>query len=485
MLVVKETYQNETYEYLSGFGNTLQSECLPGALPQSRNNPRQVPYGLYTEQLSGTAFTAPRHKNQRTWCYRIVPSVVSVETTTNNNNVRLDSYFGGPVHPKQCQPCIDPLRWKPMEIPTTNTTFLNGNRLFCTAGDVETKYGLSIYQYGINASMHQEYMVNTDGLFLIVPQSGTIRVQTEFGRLCVRPTEIVVIPRGIVFSLDVLSSDDHDDTTAEPPSSWRGYVLEIYDGGAGFQLPELGPIGANGLANARDFLYPVARCCVDNHTTSSTDPTMTTTSHRIITKSHSVLFARTVSHSPYNVVAYHGNYLPYKYDLKKFCAINSVSYDHIDPSIYTVLTCPSVTPGTALADFVIFPPRVLATDPNTFRPPWFHKNCMSEFMGLISGSYDAKTGFVPGGASLHGIMTPHGPDAESYHKAVADPCDTPAKLDDGLAFMFETCLSLRVAPQALDDPNWRDMDYQQCWQGLTDENFEGWELLQDTNNKSH
>jgi homogentisate 1,2-dioxygenase len=478
MLVVKETHQDETYEYLSGFGNTLQSECLPGALPHARNTPRQVPYGLYTEQLSGTAFTAPRHKNQRTWCYRILPSVAT--TATPAVPLQDNPYFGGPVHPKQCQPCIDPLRWKPLEMDdavTRTTTFLNGNRLLCTAGDVETKYGLSIYQYAINASMHQEYIVNTDGHFLMVPQAGTIRVQTELGRLCVRPTEIVVIPRGIAFSIDVLSSDDENEEQPPPSPVWRGYVLEIYDSAAGFQLPELGPIGANGLANARDFLYPVARCCVDK--TSST-------SHQIITKSHSLLFARTVPNSPYNVVAYHGNYLPYKYDLKNFCAINSVSYDHIDPSIYTVLTCPSATPGTALADFVIFPPRVLATDPNTFRPPWFHKNCMSEFMGLIAGSYDAKTGFVPGGASLHGIMTPHGPDAESYHKAVADPCETPIKLDAGLAFMFETCLSLRVAPQALEDPDWRDMEYQQCWQGLTTVNFEGWKLLPDANEeKSH
>ena len=297
-------------------------------------------------------------------------------------------------------------------------------------------------------------MYNSDGDFLVVPQQLGLSVRTELGRMEVRPGEVCVVPRGVVFSVDLVGLDG----SSEDTSFARGYVLEIFKGH--FKLPELGPIGSNGLANARDFLHPVAECA--EHDGPCT----------ILNKFGQRLFARTSPHTPFDVVAWQGNYLPYKYDLSNFCAVNSVTYDHPDPSIYTVLTARGDEDGTALADFVVFPPRVLATDANTLRPPWFHRNVMTEFMGLIRGEYDAKTsrcgeggGFRPGGASLHGVMTPHGPDAESYRTAVSDPCDVPRRLDGGLAFMFETSAMCRVSRHALECRH-REAGYAGCWDGL-------------------
>lgn len=503
--------KDDPFVYLSGFGNTLESEFLQGALPQGRNNPRQVPYGLYAEQLSGTAFTAPRASNRRTWLYRIQPSVVAVnlaEKDTSNEEETDPLIFGG-LHPRDCGPrdtATVPLRWKPMpsstsllETTTTSTTtitirkkkmddFVSGMKLHCcSAYEAGSKNGLCIYMFAFTESMSsslsetissdgeqplsQRYLYNADGDFLIVPQQGgALEIVTELGKLCVRPGEIVVIPRGIVFQVNRCrqsqKQQQSEEDAKEEDEMVRGYMVEIF--GGSFQLPELGPIGANGLANARDFLHPTAWCVPDQDTYEKPC--------EILVKMGSYLYTRTSLHSPINVVAWHGNYLPYKYDLKRFCAVNSVTYDHIDPSIYTVLTCPTNTPGTALCDFVIFPPRVMATDSNTLRPPWFHRNTMSEYMGLIYGQYDAKQGFSPGGASLHNCMVPHGPDNDSYKKAVEDECAAPIYFDAGLAFMFETCLPLRVASQAMTDETWRDMEYASCWKGLDDQ-FTGWALL--------
>jgi homogentisate 1,2-dioxygenase len=464
-------------QYLSGFGNSFESECLPGALPVSRNNPRRVPYNLYTEQLSGTAFTAPRKENRRTWLYRIQPSVAgivgSAEPVSSEHSSRYPTHFGG-VPPVECRAEINPLRWNPLPVEKEDAVqekdFISGMHLMCQAGDPSMKSGLAIYMYGCQTSMSQNnsHFCNTDGDLLIVPETGRLEIVTEVGIMTCRPTEIAVVPRGLVFQVNLVSSDDQSSAAKETATApARGYVLEVYNA-TGFQLPELGPIGSNGLANARDFMHPVAWCVADQETYHQ--------ANTIVTKSSSQLFTKTVDHSPYNVVAWHGNYLPYKYDLKRFCAVGSVSYDHLDPSVYTVLTCPTDHAGTAMADFVIFPPRVMATDSNTLRPPWFHRNTMSEFMGLIEGQYDAKKGFMAGGASLHNCMTPHGPDRESYTAAVQDPCESPVQLQGNLAFMFETCLPLSVAPAALEDARWRDVEYAACWDGLADD-FSGWHLL--------
>jgi homogentisate 1,2-dioxygenase len=438
--LVQDNDNGETVLYQTGFGNTFESEAKVGALPIGRNNPRKVPFDLYTEQLSGTAFTSPRSVNQRTWLYRQQPSVVS--------NVKpfqcSGKYFGN------CDPTSgildpNPMRWSPFEQDDCqDKDFCTGAHLLGASGDPATKNGLAIYVYIFQKSMDKKYLYNSDGDWLLVPQQGVLKIRTEVGRLVVCPGEICVLPRGIQFSVHV-----DDETTVT-----RGYMIEIYKGH--FTLPELGPIGANGLANARDFLYPVAWY---------EDEKSTAAPFTLINKFGSQLWTKQVSSSPFNVVAWHGNYLPFKYNLARFCAVNSVNFDHLDPSIYTVLTAVGDEPGTALCDFVIFPPRWMSTDENTFRPPWFHRNAMTEFMGLIYGSYDAKQAFLPGGASLHSCMTPHGPDATSYDKAVADPCERPTKFSGGLAFMFETSCALFVSKAAREHPC-LETTYGQCWKEL-------------------
>jgi len=439
--------------YQAGFGNSFASEFIAGALPRGRNNPRKVPYGLYAEQLSGTAFTAPRNGNRRTWLYRIHPSVVGTESSFQKCATTYPSHFG---HLQDLQLDPNPMRWCSLPL-QTGVDFVSGMRTLLSSGSPLTKNGLAISMYSFDRDMRNVHMYNSDGDFMIVPQQGSLLIHTELGKMVVSPNEICVIPRGIVFAVNKLNSND-------PPT--RGYVLEIFKGH--FELPELGPIGSNGLANTRDFLHPSAWCVPkQDYQTNCT----------ILNKFGGELFARQSPHSPYNVVAWHGNYVPFTYDLTNFCAVNSVTYDHLDPSIYTVLTVAGSEPGTALADFVIFPSRVMATDSNTLRPPWFHRNCMTEFMGLISGGYDAKEGFVAGGASLHSCMTPHGPDNISYNTAVLDPCEVPVKFTGGLAFMFETNMILQLTKYAREAGH-RDMAYPECWAGL-DDTFSGWSLLED------
>ena len=501
--------------YLAGFGNDFESSCLPGALPVGRNTPRRVPFGLYTEQISGTAFTKPRAShNRRTWLYRVQPSVASTvrnakplrrhptdtmeEGENSETSKQQEPIYFGHTSPDECEPVVDPLRWHPRPMKQANEstsssssssssmkkqriTFVEGCQLMCHGGSVAQKHGLAIYLYQFNASMESNSMYNADGEFLIVPQEGRLEILSELGRLRVRPKEIVVIPRGIVFSVQLLQSQQPQQTgTSTNDITAQGYVLEVY-GGDGFQLPELGPIGANGLANPRDFLYPTA-WCTSTVADKQDEPQhevrgeqqQEQSKYTITIKMQSRLFERESDHSPFNVAAWHGNYAPYKYNLERFCVVNSVSYDHLDPSIFTVLTCPSyMIPGTALADFVIFPPRYLATDHNTFRPPYFHRNTMSEYMGIICGQYDGKPSkgaFCPGGASLHNCMTPHGPDREAYERAVEAEEGTPQPvqyLDNGLAFMFETYLTMTVTPLALEEEGWRDVEYaRSSWHGL-------------------
>ena len=360
-------------KYMTGYNNSFESECIgwKGALPKGRNNPRLVPYNLFVEQLSGTAFTCPRHVNLRTWLYRIKPSVVHND---QSNFVDSGSYFGN-EDPNTCVLDPNPLRWLPFtdnsKVDDTDTTtnaadFITGMNLLGTSGNPETKHGLSIYIYLFHSDMTNSHMYNSDGDLLILPQQGNLLVTTEMGRLVIKVGEFCVIPRGIVFTIHRYIITTETDSNDRSPL-YRGYVLEIYKGH--FTLPELGPIGSNGLANARDFQYPTA--WIEDNDNGKTDGGAASSSYpaTLYNKFGSKLFTKHITTSPYNVVAYHGNYLPYKYNLSKFCAINSVSYDHLDPSIYTVLTCKGgdePNPGTALCDFVIFPPRVMATDSNTF-----------------------------------------------------------------------------------------------------------------------
>ena len=418
-------------QYMSGFGNEFATEALPGALPVGRNSPQKCPYGLYAEQISGTAFTAPRASNRRSWLYRIRPAAMHGPFSALAHP-RFHNDFGhGPVTPEQ-------LRWNPLPLPEAPTDWLEG--LYTMAGNGgPSAGGMGVHVYAANKDMDGRYFYDADGELLIVPQQGRLRIATELGVLEVEPQEIALIPRGIRFSVSL------------PDGQARGYVCENF--GAMFRLPDLGPIGSNGLANPRDFLTPVA-AWEDREG-----------GFELVAKFQGGLWRADIGHSPLDVVAWHGNYAPCKYDLRRFNTIGSISYDHPDPSIFLVLHSPSDTPGTSNIDFVIFPPRWLVAQ-DTFRPPWFHRNIASEFMGLVHGAYDAKAdGFVPGGASLHNSMSGHGPDAATFEKASNADLGKPDVITDTMAFMFESRHVIRPTAQALEAGH-RQRDYQQCWQGL-------------------
>ncbi len=417
--------------YQSGFGNQFATEAVAGALPVGRNSPQRPPHGLYAELISGTAFTAPRHENRRTWTYRIRPSVVHRPYARIENKMMRSAPFDDvDATPSQ-------LRWSPLPIPAAPTDFVDGIVTYGGNGDVAQQAGMAVHIYAANTSMTDRYFYNADGEMLIVPQQGEVRFVTELGTLAVAPGEIAIIPRGLRFRAEL-----------DGPS--RGYICENY--GAMLRLPELGPLGSNGLANPRDFLAPVAgyeekeAACV------------------LVAKFQGNLWAAEMAHSPLSVVAWHGNFAPYKYDLARFMVVGTVSFDHPDPSIYSVLTAPSDTPGTANIDFVIFPPRWLVGE-DTFRPPWYHRNVMTEFMGLVHGVYDAKAeGFLPGGASLHNCMSAHGPDAETWDRASKAELK-PHKLEDTLAFMFESRFAVRLSRYAIESAELQH-DYFEGWQGL-------------------
>jgi homogentisate 1,2-dioxygenase len=418
--------------YQSGFGSELATEALPGALPQGQNSPQKVAYGLYAEQFSGTAFTAPRHANRRSWLYRLRPAVAHGGFRLLDARLLKSAPFEDVATPPT------QLRWDPLPLPTAPTDFVEGLATMAGNGDTAMQAGIGVHIYTCNRSMHGRYFYDADGELLLVPQQGALQLATELGRLDVKPGEIALIPRGLRFQVAL------EDATA------RGYVCENY--GASFRLPELGPIGANGLANARDFLAPVA-AFEDREG-----------DFELVAKFAGNLWSAPIDHSPLDVVAWHGNHVPYKYDLARFNTVNTVSFDHPDPSIFTVLTSPSDTPGTANVDFVIFPPRWIVAE-HTFRPPWFHRNVMSEFMGLIHGVYDAKAeGFAPGGASLHNCMSGHGPDAATFDKA-SKVALAPHKIEDTLAFMFESRYVIRPTHFAMETPQLQK-DYLDCWQGL-------------------
>ncbi|MEN7343168.1 MAG: homogentisate 1,2-dioxygenase [Pseudomonadota bacterium] len=421
-----------TLQYLSGFANHFESEALSGVLPQGQNSPQNVAHGLYAEKLSGSAFTAPRARNRRSWLYRIRPSVVQGRFSPYTHT--------GVVTAPDAQAVItpDPLRWSPFAA-DGERDFVDSWRTIATNGNAHMQVGMATHAYHATCSMDRRYFYNADGELLIVPQSGELHIQTEFGDLDISPGEIAVIPRGVKFRVQL------------PNGPANGYLLENY--GAMLELPERGLIGTDGLANDRDFLTPVARFDDDN------DDAI------LIVKFSGEWFSARLDHSPLDVVAWHGNLAPYKYDLRRFNTIGSISYDHPDPSIFTVLTSPSDTTGTANIDFVIFPPRWLVME-HSFRPPWYHRNVMSEFMGLIYGEYDAKEGdgFAPGGASLHNCMSGHGPDTVAYQKAISADL-APEKLDNTMAFMFESRYLMRPTRFAMNAPELQ-LDYADCWQDL-------------------
>jgi homogentisate 1,2-dioxygenase len=414
---------------LSGFGNEFATEALPGALPIGMNSPQRVPYGLYAEQFSGTAFTVPRHEARRTWLYRIRP------TAAHHAFKRIgQGLLCGPL----AEPNPNRLRWDPLPIPEDPTDFVAGLATIGANAPADAPSGVTVHVYRANRSMEGRVFMDADGELLLVPQQGRLRLATECGRLEVAPGEIAVIPCGMKFRVELLDG----------PA--RGYVAENHD--AALRLPDLGPIGANGLANPRDFLSPAAWF------EDRDEPT------ELVQKFGGTLWATTLDHSPLDVVAWHGNNAPYKYDTARFNTINTVSFDHPDPSIFTVLTSPTASPGTANMDFVIFPPRWMVAE-GTFRPPWFHRNVMNECMGLVHGVYDAKAeGFLPGGVSLHPRMSGHGPDAPTTERAIAADLK-PHKIEGTLAFMFETSQVIRPTRFMMECPQLQS-GYDHCWDGL-------------------
>lgn len=419
--------------YMSGFGNSFETEALPGALPVGRNSPQLCAYGLYAEQLSGSPFTAPRATNERSWLYRIRPSVAhSGRFSKGDIGLWLTAPHNGYEAP------IAQMRWSPTPYPAAPTSFIEGIRTMTTCGDASTQTGMSANIYVATRSMKDEVFWNADGELLIVLQEGRLRFWTEFGIIDAEPSELVVIPRGVKIRVELL------DQRA------RGYIAENY--GGAFTLPERGPIGANCMANSRDFMTPVA---------AYEDRDVPT---KLLVKWGGNLWVTELGHSPLDVVAWHGNYAPYKYDMRRYSPVGAIGFDHPDPSIFDVLSAPSETPGTSNIDFVIFPERWMVAE-NTFRPPWYHRNIMSEFMGLVYGQYDAKPqGFVPGGMSLHNCMMAHGPDLEAFEKASFTELK-PHKLENTLAFMFETRFPQRVTKYAAELSTLQP-DYAECWKGL-------------------
>jgi homogentisate 1,2-dioxygenase len=428
-------------EYQTGFGNEFATEAVTGALPVGRNSPQKAPLGLYAEQFSGTAFTVPRDRNKRTWTYRIRPSVLHMPFNHIDSKLFKSSPFDEiPTTPNQ-------LRWDPLPLPEKETDFIDGITTIAGNGDLYSQMGIGIHIYACNKDMHDRYFYNADGEMLIVPELGGLTIFTELGVIEVDPGELCCLPRGLKFRVEIKNPPAN---AGGSDSGARGYICENY--GAQFRLPDLGPIGANGLANPRDFETPDAwyedlegEC-------------------EIVAKFGGNLWACETDHSPLDVVAWHGNYAPYKYDLRRFNTIGSISFDHPDPSIFTVLTSPSGEAGVANCDFVIFPDRWLVAE-DTFRPPWYHRNVMSEYMGLIYGQYDAKEeGFVPGGGSLHNQMSAHGPDLDAFEKA-SNADLQPQKLSGTMAFMFESRYIIRPTKFAMETAQLQH-EYYEVWQGL-------------------
>ncbi len=426
--------------YMPGFGNDFETEALPGALPQGMNSPQKCAYGLYAEQLSGTAFTAPRGQNERTWCYRIRPSV---KHTGRFSLIDLPYWQSAPdIDPTRAS--LGQYRWDPVAMEDAPLTWLTGMRTMTTAGDVNTQVGMASHIYLVTESMVDEYFYSADSELLVVPQEGALRFVTELGIIDIAPREIAVLPRGLVYRVEL------------PDGPARGFVCENY--GQKFDLPGRGPIGANCLANPRDFKTPVA-WFEDREVPS-----------RVVIKWCGQFHETHIGHSPLDVVAWHGNYAPVKYDLSTFSPVGAILFDHPDPSIFTVLTAPSGQEGTANIDFVLFRERWMVAE-DTFRPPWYHKNIMSELMGNIYGQYDAKPhGFAPGSVSLHNMMLPHGPDNDSFEGASNAELKA-EKLDNTMSFMFETRFPQHLTHFAAREAPMQS-DYISCWDGI-EKKFDG------------
>ena len=419
-------------DYLTGFGSHFATEAVSGALPVGRNSPQRPAFGLYAEQLSGTAFTAPRHENRRSWLYRMRPSAEHPAYRRYEGS----KLFAPGTNSAELPP--NRFRWSPLSIPAEPTDFIVGLVTMATNRPPDDLEGVAVHIYRANRDMERRFFFDADGELLFIPQQGRLALLTEMGRIDIAPGEVALIPRGVRFRVLL------------PDGEARGYLAENH--GGLLRLPDLGPIGANGLANPRDFETPSAAF-------EDVDGPV-----ELIQKYLGSLWVTELDHSPLDVIAWHGNLAPWRYDLNRFNTIGTISFDHPDPSIFTVLTSPSDVPGRANADFVIFPPRWLVGE-DTFRPPWFHRNVMSECMGLIHGAYDAKAeGFAPGALSVHNLMAGHGPDVATW-KGASEAELKPHKIEGTMAFMVESCWPFHPTQYALGCGELQ-RDYDAAWGGF-------------------
>lgn len=417
---VEHAVKADDLDYQAGFGSALSSEALPGALPRHQNSPRVTPYRLVAEQINGTGFTVRRAENRRTWMYRLRPQILE-----RGFSPRDAGLFTGDF--TRAVPLPEHLGFRPLPIPTEPTDFLAGITTFAGAGDASMRKGAAVHLYAANASMTRTAFCNVDGDLLVVPELGRLSVRTELGRLSVAPGEIAILPRGIRFSVEL-----------EGPAA-RGFLAELFDGH--FMLPERGPIGANGLADERHFLAPVAAF--------EDDPSPWT----IVVRQGGQLFETLSPHGPFDVVAWHGNYAPFKYALEDFQSLGSVSFDHPDPSILTVLTSPMDTRGRNAIDVAVFRSRWDISQ-GTFRPPYFHRNSAVEFNGVITSPKSSR--WAPGAFTFTPYLTPHGISAKTYERTVTasdEIADRPELVaGDSLWIQLESTYLMKVMPWMLDHP---------------------------------
>lgn len=419
----------------------FHSEALPGALPKRQNSPQHPPYGLYPELISGSAFTVPRVKNRYSWLYRIRPTVQHAAFRRADYELWAHPRWLNPPFSHPCPPVQ--FRFRPVQPATADTDFVDGTTTLAASGSPASQEGCSANVYAASTSMSAKgrFLRNADADMLLLPQEGRLIIKSELGELEVEPWELALVPRGITFQVNLASGTSHA----------RGYFLENF--GDHFVVPDLGPIGvSSGLAHPRHFLAPEAQY------------EELKGNFELVSKFLGRLYRSPLSHSPLDVVAWYGSHVPCKYDMRLFMALNTVTYDHPDPSIGTVLSAYTASPGLANVDFVIFPPRWMVGE-NTFRPPWFHRNCMSEFMGLLTGSYDAKPdSFLPGASSVHNRFVPHGPDHQAVDRGTAQDTSKPERYGGTLAFMWETKLVWHPTEYALTELD--DHTYPECWQGI-------------------
>ncbi|HEY3498273.1 MAG TPA: homogentisate 1,2-dioxygenase, partial [Polyangiaceae bacterium] len=417
----------------AGFGNVHASEALPGALPHDRNTPRVGPYRLYPELTSGTAFTAERAENFRTWTYRIRPAAQQGLLEPLAHATFRDDFEDEPPEPNLTG-------FSPLPLPSAACDFVDGLVTIGGAGSARLRRGYAVHLYAANRNMEERAFYDADGELLLLPELGALRILTELGVLDVRPGEVALLPRGLRFSV------------ALREAAARGYVAEVF--GRHFRLPERGPIGSNGLAEARHFRTPAAW-----------HEDRLAPGYRIAAKLGGALYEARQDHSPFDVVAWHGNHCPYVYDLALFTPAGYTRVDHPDPSIHTVLSAPLDERGTHSLDLVVFPPRWDATE-GTFRPPYFHRNATTEINGIVREVSSPGSMFVPGCLFLTPSMTPHGPVAAGVERAFSlsdAEADKPHRYSENACwFQFETALPFSLTPWARNAPH-RLHDWHSKW----------------------